>query len=360
MFRRSRSFDVAIVGGGPAGAICALLLARGGARVGLVQRAGYQFGGIELVSGRARRLIGQHCPDFSERAAPGVEIHETISLWGTPEPVTWNAMCNPWGPGVAVERAPFDEALRGAADSAGASILRGEIRSAERRSGLWQLLLHDRGADHVLETQFLVLATGATGRKLVGRKAVGKPVQFALMARVGTKAPGQHHALYLELGKNGWWYALPALDGGFFLGFCTGRDLAKHMQKPMCNAFVEELRGSRLLGNVLAATVPATRVIGRPAGPQSYEGIAGNGWIAVGDAAFVSNPLSGMGIDFAIESAKLGAEALLAARREPALAEYEEAVSEYTRRHERAGAFHHATARSFTTPVMQPLQGPPA
>jgi flavin-dependent dehydrogenase len=347
MFRSLRSFDVAIVGGGPAGAICALLLARDGARVGLVHRAGCQGGCIELVSGRARRLIGLHCPDFSGRAAPGVEVHETISLWGTPEPVTWNAMCNPWGPGLAVERAPFDEVLRGAADSAGALILRGEIRSAERRSGLWQLLLYDRGTEHVLETHFLVLATGSTGRKLVGREAVGKPAQFALMTRVGTKAPEQDHALYLELGKNGWWYALPAPDGGFFLGFCTGRDLAKHMQKPIGDAFVKELRGSRLLGNVLGATLPATRVIGRPAGPQSYEEIAGNGWIAVGDAAFVSDPLSGTGIDFAIESAKLGAEALLAARRAPALAEYEEAVSDYTRRHKRAGAFHHSTARSF-------------
>ena len=56
MSKRSQSIDVAVVGGGPAGAICALMLARGGARVTLMHWSGYAAGGIELVSGHARLL----------------------------------------------------------------------------------------------------------------------------------------------------------------------------------------------------------------------------------------------------------------------------------------------------------------
>jgi flavin-dependent dehydrogenase len=117
------------------------------------------------------------------------------------------------------------------------------------------------------------------------------------------------------------------------------------MRKPMSVAFAEELRGSRLLGSILPASRITTRVFGRAAGPQVYERVTGDGWIAVGDAAFVPDPLSGMGIEFAIESAKLGAGALLAANREPALSDYEAAVREYVRRQEESAAFHYGTVR---------------
>ena len=49
--------EVAVVGGGPAGAWCAYLVACSGIPVSLMHWSGYAPGGIELVSGRARRQI---------------------------------------------------------------------------------------------------------------------------------------------------------------------------------------------------------------------------------------------------------------------------------------------------------------
>lgn len=351
--------DVAIIGGGPAGAVCALALARAGVPVKLIHRRRNHPSQIDLVSGRARRVLecclGQPLPEV----AGGIEICETVSLWGTSYPVSWSTMCNPWGAGLAVNRANLDDALIRAASNAGASILSDtEVRSAQYQRGSWQLEIRQGLADRIVGTRFLVLASGRNGRNLLGR-SVTKPAQLALMARVGRDAPEPRHTLYLESAKNGWWYMLPDPAGGYFAGFCTDHAVASHLKKQLRDTFVRSLCGSRLLADVLPDILLGTPVTGCPAGARTYEKVTGDGWIAVGDAAFMSNPLSGMGIDFAIESAKLGATALLAARRDPTLAEYGEAVSEYARRHERAGVFHHATARSFKTQIMQPPEGPP-
>jgi flavin-dependent dehydrogenase len=279
-----------------------------------------------------------------------VEIHETVSLWGTSEPVTWNAMLNPWGAGIAVERRSFDEALRESAKRAGASILTGDVRSAERRGSKWHLLLHDGSHEHVLNCNFLVLATGSRGRKLVGRRAVGKPAQFALMAQVRTTASQQSRALYLEQGKNGWWYMLPNPSGGHFAGFCTDRAFSTNSKRPLRDTFVSGLRDSRLLADLLTPTFLDPQVTACAAGPQKYDEVTADGWLAIGDAAFTPDPLSGAGVEFAIESALLGAGALMAGAQSRSLQNYQKQIQDYATNHERIRDMH------LGSTVIQPSQ----
>lgn len=345
----TREADIAVVGGGPAGAICALALARGGVPVDLVHWDGYAPGGVELVSGHARQILEQYCPDLF-RQDSGVEIHETVSLWGTPEPVTFNAMFNPWGPGVALERAVLDQALRDLARAAGASIaVETKVVNIERRDGEWQLLLRKGETESTfLRARFLVIATGRVAASFVDRPPVAGSSQIALMMPLPARSEmyrAPEHTLYIEAADNGWWYALPTADGGHFAGFCTDRDEVKKRRVTLREFFIHELCRTHLLGRLLPNAAGNARISGRTAGARAFDGAAGDGWIAVGDAAYAPDPLSGMGIEVAIESAQRGADTLLEVMKgrsaSAKFAEYEDAIREYAGRHNKVATYHY-------------------
>ncbi|MEO8768099.1 MAG: NAD(P)/FAD-dependent oxidoreductase [Nitrosospira sp.] len=342
--------DIAVVGGGPAGAICALTLARGGARVSLVHWGGYKISGIELVSGRARRLIEEYDPDFFRLASPGLEVHETISLWDTPEPVTLSAMFNPWGAGVALERELLDEALRNLASAAGVSVIAdAKVMDIERRNDQWHLLMRLGDAENgSVCASFLVLATGRAAARFFDQPPPA-PSQIALMTSLSARDNASNgvsdHALYVEAMDNGWWYALPIRRGGHFAGLCTCLDEIKRRRATVREFFVQELHRTRLLAPLMSSIRGNLRISGRTAGARAFSKVAGDSWIAVGDSAYAPDPLSGMGIELAIESAQLGAQALLGAMQgspqQSAFAEYENAIRERANRHANAAAYHY-------------------
>lgn len=348
-----QSVDVAVVGGGPAGAICAFMLARGGAGVTLIHWDGYSIGGIELVSGRARRMIERYWPDFFHQSAPGMEIHETISLWGTPEPLRLSAMFNPWGAGVALERELLDRALRSLASTVGASMLADtKVVNIERCGDQWQLSLRSAdGESNTICARFVVLATGRAAAHFFDRSPVAEQSQIALMTSLSPQSGALDYALYVEASDNGWWYALPVVGGGLFVGFCTSREAVKRRRASLRDFFFEELRRTRLLAPLMPGiqgtpcTAHIPRITGRMIGARPASKAVGDGWIAVGDAVYAPDPLSGMGIELAIESAQLGAHTLLGviqgAAQDETFAEYEDSIRTRASRHGKTSAYLH-------------------
>src|SRR5215213_2213316 len=341
----SAEFDVAIVGGGPAAAVCAFELARHGERVSLIHRGRNSISQIELLSGRAGRLLEELLNKSLLELMSGVEVHETVSLWGTSSPVSWNAIRNPWGPGIAVNRDILDQTLRNIASHVGTHIFVDTVvLSIERKNNLWQLHLQHGRTVTLLQCHFLGVATGRKDVHWLQRTQKHQLSMLALTARLRTKCPDQHHPLSLESAKHGWWYSLPDIDGGSFVGYCIKAEAVKRHQISLYELFFQGLRHTRLLADVVSEPSNRVPMSGQLANVQTYDKISGPGWIAMGDAAFAPDPLSGMGIEFAIESAVVAARVIYRGLDSSSIANYENWVNDYSRQHIEALSFHLGTA----------------
>ena len=337
----SAEFDVAIVGGGPAAAVCALELVRHGERVSLIHRGRNPIGQIELLSGRAGRLLEELLNKSLLELMSGVEVHETVSLWGTSSPVSWNAIRNPWGPGIAVNRDILDQTLRNIASHVGTHIFVDTVVSSiERKNNLWQLHLQHGRTVTLLQCHFLGVATGRKDVHWLQRTEKRQSSMLALTARLTSKSTENDHTLYLESARDGWWYSLPYIEGDSFVGYCIKTEAVKQRQISLYELFLRGLRRTRLIADIVS--VPSNRVPirGQLANVQTYDKISGPGWIAMGDAAFAPDPLSGTGIEFAIESAMSAARAIYSGSESSSIADYENWVNDYSVQHNEALSFH--------------------
>ena len=128
-------FDVVVAGAGPAGSVAALVLARGGARVALVDKAAFPRDKAcgDLVGPRGVGLLdelGVAVPDAGQGAdllvvGPSGHRARLPAFPGRTYP----------GHGVVIPRVVLDDALRTAALEAGAEPIRARVSGVDREPG---------------------------------------------------------------------------------------------------------------------------------------------------------------------------------------------------------------------------------
>lgn len=295
------SFDVAIVGAGPAGSRAAWRLARGGARVALVDgshpREKACGGG---VTGRALELVADGLP----RDAPGVRIETAVFAHG--DRSTRMRLDGPRRL-VVMSRRRFDGALVAAATGEGATLVAARATDVRRAADRWTI--ETTGGS--LSAPWII---GADGPNSLVRRRVSSPFPRADLSVASGffvhGASSSEIAIAFEDRPAGYLWSFPRPDH-LAVGVCAQADessprvllpiarewIARNMDTHACelqpyNWPIPSLR-------------PASLLRERPCGA---------GWMLVGDAAGMVDPITREGIFFALVSADAAASSLLAGR----------------------------------------------
>ena len=318
-------FDVAVLGGGPAGSAAAHVLARGGARVVLLEAGtfgAYRAG--ECLHPRANPLLARL--GVEPRALPGAARSQVVlAVWGGAGGVeARDALVSPWGPGWRQDRRVLDRALCEAAGRAGASCRLGlRVRAARREGGAWALAVQGSCGPATVRARRVVDGLGrggdVPGAPTRSMRWLDRLVAFVRTVPFRMEDDPHDGALLVESTPAGWWYTVATDARSLVAAFLTDADLLPDAGGRA--AFLDARRAEA--PETLRRTSRSGRVgrAGPPRGLDARTGVSAgpfvDDWVWVGDRGLPLDPLSGHGVLRALESGVGAAEALLAGGEDP-------------------------------------------
>jgi flavin-dependent dehydrogenase len=318
------TFEVAVVGGGPAGCAAALALRRLGVQGVLVVEAGsYEGPRIgETVPPEIRLLLDRLGlgPDFladGHEPCPG-----SCSVWGSGEPGYNDFLLNPHGTGWHLDRRRFDARLAHAAAAAGAELWeRARFDAVEsvgtRDDGGFTLRLSGAGGPRRVRARFVVDATGSRARFARGVGATARRhdrlAYVAAFLDLPDRSCGEpmSRLTLLEAVEYGWWYAARLPGGRATAAVATDPEILRRETLHREEVFRARLAETRLLREQLGSARPSGEPLVVRAAPSfRLDPPGGDDWLAVGDAASSYDPLASQGIHKALLDGLEAAEAI--------------------------------------------------
>ena len=292
--------QVAILGGGPAGAFAAEQLASAGLRVQLFDE---KLAWEKPCGGGLTHKAYSQYPFLIENSTPKRLVTETVMGASKAGAVTLKLS----EPLVIYSRYDLNRLLLERADRAGAQIEKAHIRSIARQGSVWRLQTNAGTA----EADFCIVATGARNPlREVGTEL--KPEDT--MAALGYYVPGEQDRIDIQFlpGLEGYIWVFPRC-GHLSVGICGKGEPAASLRKRL-ETYMQERDIPRKDATFYSHLLPSLDT-----GSWRRNRVAGDGWMAVGDAAGLVDPITGEGLYYAIRSADLAARALLSEAAETAL-----------------------------------------
>jgi flavin-dependent dehydrogenase len=322
--------DIAICGAGAAGCALAIALARAGYSVLVLERQAAPYGspGESLPPEVRVPLIALGV--WGEFLSAGhLSAAGNNAFWGEDVGRHKDFLFNPYGNGWHIDRTQFDTMLQRSAEAAGATVYRGVKRiKVVREVSRWTLIWCETSDWQAATAKFVADATGRA-RWLARRLGVSVQRFDRLIGWSGcTPSYGAPEMTTLiEAVPQGWWYSAPLPS-------------AEHMVAFMSDPGVAPPTFPRHTAQRVGNGVWKPRAA--PADSACLVETAGEGWIAVGDAAAAHDPLSAQGIMCALMSGLRAGEAVALA-----LAGRRQALACYTEMQTRAFAAYLAQRRGY-------------
>lgn len=316
-------YDVLIVGAGPAGSIAAIVLARAGARVCLIDRAAFPRPKLcgDTLNPAAVAILNR----LGLRHV--VERHVTLleGMRVTGDGVSISAAYPGSLRGVAVARERFDAALAAAAAQAGADV-RERLTARTPRLGEASGALVVQGASCTAAAGTRVdlaarVTIAADGRRSTLAFALGlvrhpaTPRRWAIGGHAvgveGLSAYGEMHI------RRGHYIGVAPLDGGI-ANVCLVRrfDSPSHdgLRNPAATLLAAARADALLRARFVAATLVSNPIVLGPLAVDADQAaVVPPGLLLAGDAAGFIDPMTGDGLRFALRGGELAAQAALQA-----------------------------------------------
>lgn len=287
--RGHTAYDVTILGGGPAGCATALALKRRdpALRVALFEQGDY-----------SGRRVGETLPPPTQRLLTDLGVWDAFlrtdpvassgsrAVWGSSASYDHEFVYSPFGRGWHVDRRRFDAMLASEAERAGVHVVRGRRDQRAEREG----------------HSFVVDATGR--RSLVARARGARHVVLDQLVAlvVFLRADVSDTYTVIEACEQGWWYSALLPEGEIAAIFMTDASLLRRTGWRTIEQWEALLSHAPYTADRLAGAAPLAPPAVHAARSQRLDRFAGDGWLAVGDAASTFDPLSSQGISKALRA----------------------------------------------------------
>lgn len=290
---RLKRFDVAIVGGGPAGCAAAIALAQRHITSCIIERGDYsEVRPGEMLQPSSAPLLAQLGIDpGGHHRAFGV-----ASAWESGEVEHNDFFAGAHGDGWLLDRARFDRALADAARDRGVEIF-----------------TRSRATPADFKPRFVIDATGfaATIARRRGATKIAYDQLAGVFATIEAREDGDGFTL-VEAAESGWWYSAFVPGGRIAVAFMSDVDIIREQRmndRERWLAALHATRHTRERAGAATATLTGALHV-RSAASAILGRIGGEDWLAIGDAASAWDPLSSSGIHKALQNAIDAAEAI--------------------------------------------------
>ncbi len=356
--------DVLVVGGGPAGSAAAAQLSQRGYRVIVVERQAAaraeQIGA--LLTPRAVASLRQLELVDVDRLHPVRRVRLTHS--GRSLSTTWPSHSSFPACGAVAPRAAFDHDLLHAAGAEGAAVLLGHEASdpiIERGFARGANVTAPDGTEFEARAEYTIVADGANSRFGRALGTARRPTwPYALAHQVSVRSPlndGDELELLVDLRDRsdtpitGYGWMLPCGDGSVTIG----------VMMMSTSASFQVVNPVHILDRIVADHGDRWQLDGDPIGPgvggriplgMSVGPSAGPTYLLIGDAVGAGNPMTGAGIEGALESGTMAAtviEEALQSGSSTALQQYTKLIHEHYGSYYRVGRL---ASQLFGQPAM--------
>jgi flavin-dependent dehydrogenase len=283
---------VAILGGGPSGAFAAERLAQAGVRTVLIDE---KLAWEKPCGGGLTFKAYHEYPFLINNDTPKKFVSETVLA--APKAGSVNLRLR--DPLVIYSRYDLNKMLLCRAEKAGAQLEKTRITEMSRTGSGWRL----RTKSGDIDADFCMVATGARNPlRCAGTKLTAQDAMSAL----GYFVPGTQDRIDIQFLENleGYIWVFPR-QGHLSVGICgkgvPAGELRKRLELYMLEHSIQR-EGSTFYSHLLPCLdTPAWR----------KNRVAGDRWMAVGDAAGLVDPVTGEGLYYAMRSADLATRTLL-------------------------------------------------